>query len=204
MSVVELNYRVLDEIWIALIRLVLEKGQEVDSELLEVNDVLIRFQQVDKNGLILLNDRRRTLVYEMQKVFFSNEPNVFGHNYHERTVGPYGRNDLGDIVQVLAEKPFSKRATLTIFGDSNGHVPCVNIVQFLVREFQLHVTYFARGQDVYNKVYADAMCIYEMAQRVASKLDVSIGSISGLIQSAHLYLSDLPTATDTLQKHSLQ
>ncbi len=59
-------------------------------------------------------------------------------------------------------------------------------------------TYFARGQDVFSKFYADGVCIFEMARRVACAVGVPVDRVTGVISSAHVYLADLAAAGDVL------
>ena len=74
----------------------------------------------------------------------------------------------------------------------DGAVPCINAIQFLCREQGLVTTYFLRGQDVFRKFYPDAVCIYEMAQQVASALGTRVDLVVGGITSAHVYLQRIP------------
>ena len=104
--------------------------------------------------------------------------------------GPGGRRDLGDVIELLTRQPCSKRAVLTLVGNGDGRVPCINAIHFLRREDGLLATYFARGQDMFRKYYADAICIHEMARRVAVGLGVPLRRVSGVISSAHVYVKD--------------
>jgi thymidylate synthase len=76
----------------------------------------------------------------------------------------------------------------------------VNAIHFLRRNEGLQTLYFARGQDIFRKFYADAVCIYEMAQRVASALGIPLLTVSGLTSSAHIYLADLSEIEELLDE----
>ena len=54
----------------------------------------------------------------------------------------------------------------------------------------MRTLYFARGQDAFKKFYADALCLAEMARRVADGLDLPAGTVSGFIGSSHVYQED--------------
>jgi thymidylate synthase len=95
------------------------------------------------------------------------------------------------VVELLGKDPASKRALVALTGHGDGRVPCINAIHFLRREDGLTATYFARGQDIFRKFYADGVCLYELAGRVASKLAVPLAAVFGLIGSAHVYLADL-------------
>jgi thymidylate synthase len=104
--------------------------------------------------------------------------------------GPAGRRDLQDVIDLLRAKPSSKRAVVTVCGPGNNKVPCVNLMQFLIRRGLLRTIYFARGQDAFRKFYADALCVAKMARRVASALDLPAGTVEGFIGSSHVYHRD--------------
>jgi thymidylate synthase len=79
-----------------------------------------------------------------------------------------------------------------------GKVPCISAVQFLVRDSAVHVMYFARGQDVFRKFYADGLCLTAMAQRVATALGTPLGIARGFIGSSHVYHEDMSAIRRTI------
>ena len=150
---------------------------------------------------VLVRFASRENVEQMRKVFFTTEPNEFGHSYRDRIRGPRGRCDLGDVIELLDREPLSKRAAIVLVGEGDGRVPCINAVHFLRdrggRELGRRRT-SARGQDVFRKFYADAVCIFEMARRVADAVGVPVDRVTGVISSAHIYLADLAAVGDVL------
>jgi thymidylate synthase len=171
---------------------VYRSGQTVGDETRELRGLGVAFVhgQFEADPL-LVRFASAESVAEMRKVFFSTGPNRFGHSYRDKLRGPQGRGDFSDVVELLRREPASKRAVVSLAGPGDGTVPCINVIQFMVRDGGLSATYFARGQDMFRKFYADAVCIYEMAQRVAGGLELPVSLVSGLISSAHIYLRDL-------------
>ena len=88
---------------------------------------------------------------------------------------------------MLRAEPWTKRAVLSLCGPPGGHVPCVNSIQFLVRNAEVRTFYFARGQDAFRKFYADGLCLGLMGQKVAGKLGLRPGTVTGFIASSHVY-----------------
>lgn len=177
--------------WKSLVSAVKERGTELFNEGLEITDVRIIFSTDKGNDIILEKHADKEMIQNMMKVFFSNEKNSLGHSYSDFMRGPLGRNDLTDIIELLQEKRICKRATLTLTGNGNGKVPCINIINFLIRNEKLDVYYFSRGQDAYKKFYADALCIAKMQLHIAKSLNMDIGLITGYIASAHIYNEDI-------------
>ena len=181
--------------WQSLLDRILYSGFQ-DNELVEVRHVPVRFTASSADSAILEKAGLEYTLHEMRKVFFTEEPNDFGHSYRRFWRGPLGRDDLSDVIELLANQPSTKRAVLTMVDPDGRKVPCVNIIQFLVRNERLETIYFARAQDAYRKFCADSLCILEFAQRVAEPLSLAVGSINGTIGSAHIYIEDLPSARE--------
>jgi len=154
----------------------------------------------DSGGLDEILDRfaDQQMIAEMRKVFFCEAPNALGHSYAKLLRGPDGRHDLQDIICLLRQEPLTKRALVTLSGEPGGKVPCVNAVQFLIRDQAVQVMYFARGQDAFRKFYADGVCLVTMAQKVADGVGRRIGAVRGLIGSSHIYHRDLQAIHELL------
>jgi thymidylate synthase len=197
----EIRYPTLGETWLALLREVFRAGELVGDETRELLNIAVTFEtgEFEKDPL-LAQFGAADCVAEMRKVFFSNEPNLFGHNYRDRLRGPEGRSDLSDVFELLRRSPWSKRAVVALVGSGDGGVPCINVIQFLRRREGLAATYFSRGQDVFQKFYADGACLFEMAQRVAAGVNIPLLFVSGFISSAHIYLNDLAEIRELLER----
>ena len=186
--------------WVELVKLVEQEGMPLASEGKEVTDIRVTFQN-DDHDPVLDRFADQEMLESMKSVFFGQGENKLGHSYKELTRGPLGRNDLTDIVELLKEKDVCKRATLTLCGNGTGKVPCINVINFLIREDKLDVYYFSRGQDAYKKFYADANCIASMQNFVAEEMGTKVGSITGYIASAHSYFEDQPAIDHFLENN---
>ena len=180
----------LGETWKNLLRLVMEHGDDSDEEIKEARTVTVDFtvETSDTNGLVGYG--LEETLSDMRKVFFSSEPNRFGHSYKSCWRGPFGRDDLSDVVDLLKGQPTTKRALLVFVDPSGKKVPCVNAIHFLIRHGRLDLSYFARGQDVYLKFCADAICVRDFGEMVSEAIGIRLGTITGTISSAHIYRKD--------------
>ena len=178
--------------WKELVNAVVVKGSTLASEGIELTDVRVIFRNNQKEiDTILEKYADPVMIENMMKVFFVKQDNELGHSYADLIRGPLGREDFTDIVELLREKDICKRATLTLCGKGNGKVPCINVINFLIRDNKLDIYYFSRGQDAYKKFYADALCIASIQSRVAEMLNTEVGVITGYIASAHIYFEDM-------------
>lgn len=188
----ELITNTIGKAWKELVSLTKNNGTQLADEGLEILDVKIKFKHdFNTKDIILEQYANKKMIENMQKVFFSNEENDLGHSYFENMCSPYRNDYMTDIVRVLEEKRNSKRATLTLNSSGSGKVPCINVINFLIRNEKLNVYYFSRGQDAYKKFYADALVVATMQSNIAKKLSVGMGEITGYITSSHIYNYDM-------------
>jgi thymidylate synthase len=162
----------------------------------ELLGVQVQFPGVVGRDRVIAEFGDRRLVAEMEKVFFSDAPNALGHSYAGLMRGPAGRRDLRDVIALLRTEPDTKRAVVTVCGQGKGRVPCINVVQFLVRGRAVQTVYFARGQDAFRKFYADGLCLAQMGQSVARGVGLPMGGVTGFIASSHVYDTDLPAIAE--------
>jgi len=199
-GVSELNFGSLGEAWLHLVQNTVQHGVSADGECLELLGVQVAFPARTEGDELIRQFGDTRLMAEMEKVFFVEGSNALGHSYANLMQGPGGRHDLEDVIALLRAEPASKRAVLILRGRGDGKVPCVNVIQFLLRAGALRTIYFARGQDAFKKFYADALCIAKMARRVAAALGQPAGTVSGFLGSSHVYQTDCATIDDFLAR----
>jgi thymidylate synthase len=186
----ELSFGSLGETWIHLVQKTVKTGTALNDEGLELMEVRVVFPARAEADEMIRQFGDSRMIAEMEKVFFADRANDLGHSYANLMRGPGGRHDLQDVISLLRAEPASKRAVLTLCGLGDGKVPCVNVIQFLVRAGVLRTIYFARGQDAFKKFYADALCIAKMARLIAAGLGLPADIVSGFIGSSHVYHAD--------------
>ena len=149
--------------------------ESLGDEGLELLELCAGFPAASDPDALIREFADARMLAEMEKVFFAEGSNALGHSYSKLMRGPAGRSDLEDVISLLRAEPASKRAVVTLCGSGNGKVPCINVIEFLIREGELRTIYFARGQDAFKKFHADALCIGKMACRVAREVEVPAG-----------------------------
>ena len=198
----ELSFGSIGQTWFHLVGQTAQNGKPLNTEGLELTEVRVSFPARDQDDELIREFGDAHMVAEMQKVFFADQSNSLGHSYAKLMRGPFGKHDFQDVISLLKTEPDSKRAVVTFCGEGNGKVPCINVVQFLIREGAVRAIYFARGQDAYKKFYADALCIAMMARCVAEGLGLEAGTVSGFIGSSHIYHQDRKAIDDFLERGS--
>ncbi|MFH0287178.1 hypothetical protein ACGRSR_05945 [Vibrio owensii] len=177
--------------WASLVNMVQTEGVQLADEGMEITNVTIQFKHdANKPDPILEEFADKQMIQNMEFVFFGRGEDRLGHSYKDLMKGPLAENDFSDVVALLKEKNICKRATVTFCPKGTGKVPCLNTVNFLIRNTKLQVNYFARGQDAYKKFFADALAVSEMQALVAKAVGLPVGTITGFIASAHNYFED--------------
>lgn len=188
--------RSVGALWLALTSDCLRVGSTVHDGPQELRELLqVAFVVTDPTTTDEADDWfDRTMISSMHDNFHSLTPQ-FGYkvSYGERIWTPENASPYGYVRDILRRKPEAKSATLTLLlpGDHKlGHVPCITSIDFKIRDGQLHVSYFARSQDLFKKNYADNLAIHEIGQMLAADLGVGPGPLSALIVSGHVYAED--------------
>lgn len=190
----------LEQAYVQLIEKILKSKKRLEIEdIIELRNVRVQFNFNNIEN-IFCNKRIYEDYLEMKKVFNTQEPNKFGHNYSNVIIGPKGNNiePINQIIDLLKTNINSKNAVLTFL--PYDKIPCLNIIQFLVRNGKLETTYYSRSQDIYKKFPLDALCIKDYTEKISSALDIKINKIVANITSAHIYKQDENLAKEYIQK----
>jgi len=199
----EQSVKPLSEAWKILLQIVIDCGDNSDAEIKEIRNVTTSFTIGPSDFSKLVEYDPNETLSEMRKVFFTTEPNRFGHSYRSYWRGPLGKDDLSDVIGLLKDQPGTKRALLTFVDLTGRKVPCINAIHFLIRQGCLDISYFARGQDIYLKFCADAICIHDFGTIVSEALGIKIGTITGTISSAHIYRKDFEKVGSILRQETI-
>ncbi|MEM3736555.1 MAG: thymidylate synthase [Candidatus Bathyarchaeia archaeon] len=115
---------------------------------------------------------------------------------------PRGRlNQIEDnVTKVLRNNLLSRRAVALTFhpGMDSEHIlnprysfPAIQIVDFKYREGSLHLTAYLRSCDIYSWWPINVVQAYRLLKKVGEKLDLSIGTLTLMISSAHVKARNL-------------
>lgn len=189
--------------WISAIERVLSDGQYVkdgDVSLKEILNLTVSITQplcdfCDDDILKVYGNKE--MISMMENNFFVEDPiNGWGYSYAQRIKDFDGINQYAEIVAKLKKNPETKSATIILNKpkDDKKHIPCVNILDFKLRNNTLILNTFFRSQDIAKKMYADAICLSKIAQKVANELDIKNKILNIYVMSAHIYEIDIENA----------
>lgn len=112
--------------------------------------------------------------------------------YGPRLFNLRGCNQIENVVSVLSERPYSRRAVIQLFDaeDLARHykdIPCTCSLQFLIRGNKLHLIVSMRSNDAYLGLPHDVFCFTMLQEYIATILGVELGVYRHFVGSLHLY-----------------
>jgi thymidylate synthase len=129
---------------------------------------------------------------------YEDEGKVYG-GYGPRLLNFDGVNQLRGMVEVLTRKPASRQAVIQLFDhidivEPHSDVPCTCVLQFLLRNEQLHTLVYMRSNDIYIGFPHDVFCFTMIQELIASALQVELGKYIHFAGSFHLYKREYEVA----------
>lgn len=119
-------------------------------------------------------------------------------------LGPRLNHQLDDVLDLLKEKPTTRRCVLPIWnaddlcavasGEELKNVPCYSSFQFLVRKKQLHMVTYMRSNDAWIGLAYDCPAFMILGCMIANTLGLDAGSYVHFAGSIHLYDRNLTAA----------
>lgn len=122
----------------------------------------------------------------------------FIYTYSERLQNYQGRNQLTDIINRLKQDKGSNRAVAVTFNpfvdNERADIPCLQLVQALVRDDKLILSVYFRSNDLYGAFPSNMMFLTYLGMKIANELDVKFDYIDYHCSSLHIYETDYKQA----------
>jgi thymidylate synthase len=111
-----------------------------------------------------------------------------------------GRDQLRWVSERLRDDPLSRSATITTFQplSDTSYIPCVSLLDFYLYDDALRLVVYAHSIDFGSKGYANLLELAVIQHKIASELDRSVGTLTMIVKSAHVYDSDVAYMTSVL------
>jgi thymidylate synthase len=103
-----------------------------------------------------------------------------------------GLDQLRWVSDRLRRDPLSRSTTITTFQplSDTSYIPCVSLLDFYLDDGALHLVVYAHSIDFGAKGYANLLELAVIQHQVAQGLDRSVGTLTMIVKSAHVYDSD--------------
>lgn len=181
----------------------LGKTREASGVVIELTNPRARMSRTEARHYVLFSCLGKLLwylagsdSYDFIKYYIEEYPNE-GREAHLRDAyGPRLRPAKGHqlrwIIEILQEKPSSRRAVIPLYGEQDTYtelseVPCTCTLQFLLRGSRLELLVHMRSNDAYVGLPNDVFAFTMIQELVARSLGVEVGRYKHLVGSLHLY-----------------
>lgn len=187
-DIYESNHEVIEYVWKNGSKV--HDGKDILREILNVsisvdNPNLPRWDDID--------NKYKDKITWMRKNFFEDKPVLnWGYSYGQRLCKYMGVNQIEEIYHKLLKNPDSKSATISLMypPEDVKHSPCVNVMDFKIRNNTLMMNVFMRSQDAGNKMFADLFCYTEILESIKERLSLKYSKLNVYIMSLHIYQKD--------------
>jgi len=188
-----------------LVKEVLEKGEDMvteDGDLCrEIRNVVVEITNPKLKSISPKYPLGRNAVEQYTKNLLYGSENKFSYDYHSRLfkypVNGTQIDQIGYILEKLREERNSRRALaitwqplidIEVSKRKRGSVPCLQYIQFLIRDKKLHQTVLFRSNDLLLAYHANALGLIALGEMVAESLGVEYGSYTHHSVSMHIYI----------------
>ncbi|MDD4352886.1 MAG: thymidylate synthase [Candidatus Nanoarchaeia archaeon] len=190
--------------WKDALKLIKYKGNSVydgEIKLKEIINLIFEIENPLENDEIIKKFGDEAMIKFMFSNFLEQEPVLnWGYSYGQRIFNFENIDQLEDIKQKLKKNTESKSATLCLMNPpkDKNHSPCINVLDFKIRDGHLILTAFFRSQDIGKKFYADALCITHLGKMITKEFEnIPIKLVMNIV-SAHIYEPDLKRVNEII------
>lgn len=111
------------------------------------------------------------------------------YTYHQRYV-----KQLDWVIRELRRNPTSRRAVMSLWwwriDEPSGDPPCLNHIQFFVRDDKLDMDVLFRSNDAVKATFMNAFALIMLQKKVADILGYEVGTYTHRANSFHCYEKD--------------
>lgn len=133
-----------------------------------------------------------------------DDKTIFG-GYGPRLFNMRGNDQIKNILNLLNNKPQSRRAVIQLFNaediaQEHKEIPCTCALQFVIRENRLHMFTSMRSNDAYIGLPHDIFTFTMLQEILARTLNLQLGKYKHAVGSLHLYTKNIAGAEQFLDE----
>ena len=127
------------------------------------------------------------------------------YTYGSRLRNFNGINQIEELIKDLKANNYSRRAiafTWDVMKDTgNPKSPCINLVNALIQYNKLYLTTYMRSNDMYRAWPQNCFALLKVQKEIAAALNIGVGKLCFISNSAHIYERDFIAAAETVAKN---
>jgi thymidylate synthase len=195
----------IGEAWLNAVKEVLSGGSKIkyrNTELLEIINLQIIINNPSEQDSIIDKHGDKKMLEYMEKNFQGDEDNQRGYTYKQRIFNFREINQLNYSLKNLQKRENSMDAIFsTLMPEKDDkHVPCLTLLQYLVRDNILIVFSHFKSIDIGKKAYGDFLEITKLFSKIKNQLKLENVKIIANIASAHIYKEDIGNLKNLLKE----
>ncbi len=188
-----------------LVKLILKEGNieitEDGQRTKELMNVVVEITNPRLKNISLKYPLGKKAVEQYTNNLLYGSENEFSYDYHSRLFEYPLNNDkisqIDFIIEKLKEQSNSRRCVaitwqpnidIVVSKKDRGSVPCLQFVQFLIRNNKLYQTVLFRSNDLLVAYHANAIGLIALGEMVAKKVGVEYGTYTHHSVSMHIYI----------------
>lgn len=189
-----------------LVKKVLNNGEIIRTEInditKELRNVLIEITNPSDKSISSKYPFGENAVHEYVNQLLYGTKNQFSYDYHSRLFewkcfDAYGAvNQVEYIIKKLKKEMSSRRAlaiTWNPYMDTSNlsndvSVPCLQYIQFLIRNKKLEMSVVFRSNDILLAYHSNAIGLIALGEMIAKEIDIKLNKYCHYIISAHIYI----------------
>lgn len=205
--------------WLKVINTVMSYGRDkgtryaAANRLKEMLNIVAVVTDEDPSNLYLpgyLSVSRQELEEYYPQVLTPKHIEGAAYVYGERLRNHNGIDQIQKIIELAKLRPDSKRifaSTWNVEVDSNdlaaGDKPCLTQLMGGVQNWKFYLTAHFRSQDMYNGWPQNMFAMRQLQKLISDEIGFSMGPLTMITHSAHIYSDDWEAASEILKKHYL-
>ena len=202
----DLVHRVLEKLLVCTNRIHPTRGgaTELTGVLLKLKQPRARLSRTEKKGhvfsplgeLLWYLSKRNDLnfiQYYVERYAKESDDGVTVHGgYGPRLFNKKRNHQVANVLKLLRESPYSRRAVIQLFGAADldkrfKEIPCTCTLQFMIRKKKLHLFVNMRSNDAFFGLPHDIFAFTMLQEIFAVTLGVELGEYKQSVGSLHLY-----------------
>lgn len=200
---INVNGTTVGEAWVKYLNVIIKYGNnyyDEDEKILELSDIVLTVKDDNENDIILkkYGDSHLKALY-LQKMQTTEIVKELNASYGQRIYDQLGINQYQWCYQRLKTKPESKAATMSLLlpDDPGPRIPCLDIIDFKIRNGILYTKTFFRSQNAMN-AYGNLCALFWLSNNMANDLKVVRGELTCFISNGHIYKNKMESANKVL------
>lgn len=202
----------ISDVWIDILKTIekfgiLKKSQYGDSQK-EVISVMSIITSEDPDNPVWSENfdfTKEELEAYIPQVTTANDIEGLDYTYGQKLMKFRNIDQIENMIEQLRKENYSRRAvacTWDVLKDyNNPKAPCLNLVQALVQENILHFTCYFRSNDMYGAWPRNAFALRKLQKNICEKLNVKMGNLIIISNSAHIYERSFNKARSIIEKN---